>query len=654
MQVLRIALLWILLLLNILNSRSATAADDPIIDMAYSWYDSLMLGHDSNPREALGYGLRIIDIADEIPDTLVHFVRLQMGNILDRQGFTSQALDFYNDAYLGLRERGLEHMTGWLNIDIGNVHFHQQNFKPALEKYKLAARLFADDKYDAGLYTSYNNMGLVFLSQGFYSKARESFRKSQKLAQGSLADIPYLQALSFKYIADLHLALDHQDSAQAFLDSALKVKYTDRDILHRDELLENLANIWLLKGDTAKAIAYLEVAAFESSQNHDVYVEINVNRQLAALYHAQGQTEKAISFLRQAAERCQHGGAIDAGISIQTELIKYFGFGKNVLAQKREYEHLIKLQNLRYEALLQENEQRYAIQELLHEYSQRLQEQAASLSRSDLIRNALFIIGILLIGLIWVLFKSMMKSQKARDELGQSNMALQEAVDSKNKLFSIIAHDLRSPFNVLMGYSDLLKEEYESFEESQRKTIILEMAGVIGNAFRLLENLLEWSRAQTNRIRYQPEAFPLRPLIVDLATFTSETFGKKHISVIVDEVEEIDVLADKNMLSTILRNLLSNAGKFSESGRKIMIRTTLRGERVHISVMDEGIGISPDKIDTLFDPTVNVSSTGTHNEPGTGLGLSLCKEFVEMHGGEITVNSTLGDGTNFSFTIPAK
>ncbi len=160
------------------------------------------------------------------------------------------------------------------------------------------------------------------------------------------------------------------------------------------------------------------------------------------------------------------------------------------------------------------------------------------------------------------------------------------------------------------------------------------------------------SRAQTGRIEYKPEKVQLKQLVDEVASFTSYTFLDKQIQVRTNNVSDCMVMADQNMLKTILRNLLSNAGKFSQPGGQIELSCFQSKDWIQVSVKDQGVGMSPEQAATLFDTALNKSTRGTRNERGTGLGLKLCKEFVDRHDGKIDVSSVQGEGTTFSFTIP--
>ena len=225
---------------------------------------------------------------------------------------------------------------------------------------------------------------------------------------------------------------------------------------------------------------------------------------------------------------------------------------------------------------------------------------------------------------------------------------------AKNKLFSIIAHDLRSPFTAIIGFSNMLVDSYEEFDDEERKKMIVTVHDSANGAYKLLENLLTWARSQSGRIDFIPKDIYLKEVVSETVSALFAPASKKEIK-ISETVSDKDMIsADKNMVSTVIRNLISNAIKFTPKKGTIQISTKKQADSnlIEISVKDSGIGIPKDKINELFRVDKNSSTAGTEGEQGTGLGLILCKEFVEKHGGKIWVESEIGEGSEFKFTLP--
>jgi PAS domain S-box-containing protein len=242
--------------------------------------------------------------------------------------------------------------------------------------------------------------------------------------------------------------------------------------------------------------------------------------------------------------------------------------------------------------------------------------------------------------------------KNAEQALKESEARLAELNATKDRLFSIIGHDLRGPFNSIVGFSDLLLNQIEEkdFEGIERYARIIRDSS--HRAMDLLTNLLEWSRAQSGKIEFNPEYVELVTVIDEIIALLNDSAQQKSITISRNLPHHLPVLADKDMIHTILRNLVSNGIKFSNSGGNIIINAEQVDDQLTVSVADDGVGISEEFLDKLFHIEKSHSTMGTLKEKGTGLGLLLCKDFVEKHGGRIWAESTEGEGSIFYFTIP--
>jgi PAS domain S-box-containing protein len=236
--------------------------------------------------------------------------------------------------------------------------------------------------------------------------------------------------------------------------------------------------------------------------------------------------------------------------------------------------------------------------------------------------------------------------------LKESEEKLKELNSTKDKFFSIIAHDLRNPLGSFKGMTEMLSESYNEFDEEERLSFLQTMKVSADNIFKLLENLLEWSRSQRGTIKLEREDLDLRLLINNNIELSKHSADNKKIILFNNISQSIIVNADANLINTIIRNLISNAIKFTQENGKIVISARSDDAATIVSVRDSGIGMSSDTINKLFKIEQNITTLGTSSEKGTGLGLILSKEFIEKHGGEIWVESEVGKGSTFSFSIP--
>lgn len=237
-------------------------------------------------------------------------------------------------------------------------------------------------------------------------------------------------------------------------------------------------------------------------------------------------------------------------------------------------------------------------------------------------------------------------------EMNQHISELIAANLSKDKLLSIIAHDLKTPFTAIIGYSDLLVQSYADFNTNEIKEFIKSINSISKQQFELLENMLQWSRMQTGRMEFIPILIDLVNITGGILELFRENAAQKNITLSSRHKGNTQIVADKNMLETILRNLVSNAIKFTYSGGSVLISTERFDHYTEIQIQDDGMGMDEDTVLDLFSIDSHHSTKGTADEKGTGLGLVLVKELLDLCGGDIRVTSQLHTGTTFTVTVP--
>ena len=244
------------------------------------------------------------------------------------------------------------------------------------------------------------------------------------------------------------------------------------------------------------------------------------------------------------------------------------------------------------------------------------------------------------------------EQKRYEDQLQKNAEDLQALNKSKDKFFSIIAHDLRSPFTSFLGFTEILDEEADTLPKNELKTIVSFMRNSAINLYQLLENLLEWALLQREITKFEPKSILLLPLVKNCIDLNYDALKQKETDFSIDIPASLEVVGDIHMLQTIIRNLLSNAIKFTRRGGSVQISAQATEEHfVTIAVKDSGIGIPPQMLEKIFQIDTNNKTKGTEGELSTGLGLILCKEFVEKHGGKIWVESEEEQGSTFFFTI---
>jgi signal transduction histidine kinase len=239
------------------------------------------------------------------------------------------------------------------------------------------------------------------------------------------------------------------------------------------------------------------------------------------------------------------------------------------------------------------------------------------------------------------------KLEQYTEELTKSNA-------NKDRFFSIIAHDLKNPFITLLGYTEALIEDYYEMSSEEHLDYLKQIQRTSKNSYQLLENLLQWSRSQSGKLKIEPVYFNLHEVVEEVVSLKMSACDAKSIELINEVGKDLSVFADKDTVKTIMRNLIGNAVKFTNDKGKIEILNEIQNEFAVISVRDNGIGISEDDQINIFNIDKFHSTLGTRNEHGTGLGLVLCQEFVTKNNGKIWVESILNEGSTFYFSLPLK
>lgn len=250
------------------------------------------------------------------------------------------------------------------------------------------------------------------------------------------------------------------------------------------------------------------------------------------------------------------------------------------------------------------------------------------------------------------IFEDITDRKKVQEELKIKNTELEELISTKDKFFSIIAHDLKSPFNGLLGLTEIISDNLIDLSMNELKEISANLQASAQNLYKLLDNLLEWSKIQRGMIEFNPKYFSLENIIKQNIEIQSEVAKQKNISLFTKDIVDKVIFADVSMLNATIRNLISNSIKFTNRGGTVEIGFVDKFNEFELYVKDNGIGISEETLTKLFRIDHKVSRKGTEKEDSTGLGLLLCKEFIDLHNGKIWAESEVGKGSTFFISIP--
>lgn len=587
-----------------------------------------------------------------------------IGNCFNNLRTFDSSLYYYKLSHQNLDStKNLSLMAANLN-NIAIVYEEQGDMKKALNNYLKALLLFKklDQKEHIAITT--NNVGLINLSLKNYNKAIVYFEEAAALNQ---EQENYIELCSnYNSLGITYRKLEMYDTAIVYINKAILIADKSSFQFIQAQSNHNLGAIYIKKKNYSKAINHLNISLAICDELGITSGKIFNIISLGEIYTKQKKFELSEEYLLLGLELCKDAKLISNYENIYEALmINYKEWGKyreayNYYNQYTQIkDSLFNIQRLNE---LNEIQTKYESEQKELE-NQRLKDEN-NLQESIIFRQRIIVIATILIAIFAILLLAMVivirKGRKERIAILQAknklinekSEQLEESNETKNKLFSIIAHDLRSPFTSLLGFSSMLMEEAK--EGNFKNTLYLSknLSLAISNTFELLDNLLNWSRSQQNSIISSSKQLNLLTVIHEIIQPFMVKADEKQIEIDLQISNSIDVHSDKNVLMVILRNLLSNAIKFTYKGGKIIVGCEELPDNFIVTIKDDGKGIDSSIVNKILSDKLGYTTIGTENEKGSGLGLMLVKDFVTRIGGTIWVESIPEKGSTFSFTIP--
>jgi len=539
----------------------------------------------------------------------------------------------------------------------GLNEYNSGNYEQAIDFYYQALE-YADHANDSSVISKANHyLGMLHDELENYDEAIKFYEKSAIISQ-SLSDSALL-AKTHQNLAITYQNKKNFSKALEYNDYAIQSAILRKDSAMIIDITNNLGTIAYDQKKLDESHAYYLKALKLSKERNDLHGVAMAYNNLGLVSLDKEKNSEALSYFIKSLDLANKLKMRDFIIDIYGNLTVYY---EGIKDYKNAYLYYDRYNTL-YDSLLGEKKSKM-IQEVEAKYQlvkkNRELENLRNMNKTqmDTIDAAnsiqIYLVGItmLVVLLMVTLIYILIKEKRLATELKIKTAELHDLNAAKDKFFSIIAHDLKNPFNVLISYTSILKTDIEMFSESELKQIISDLNRASENGYNLLQNLLLWTRSQTNRIRIYKSHFLLKDVFDQVKALVDLGLLSKYQTLTTDIDPKLLVYADKDMISTVLRNLIFNAMKFSPKNSEIFVRSAVIGNSVKIDVIDSGVGIPGDKLDNLFSVDKNFSTTGTDGETGTGLGLVICREFIEKNGGEISVKSKLGSGSVFSFVIP--
>jgi signal transduction histidine kinase len=492
---------------------------------------------------------------------------------------------------------------------------------------------------------SLNYLGEIYIHHGDYDKALKYLEEASVLRL--VIDDQRGYSNTIVNIGVIYFNKKDYETARAYYGKAIRVNNKINYQKGNATILTLIGDIHFAKNDFRKSLSSFKGALRKALISNDKAGVIENSNKLGLVYLKLGKFSDAKNLFESALKLANESGHLDQEMLSYLYLSQYNSELKQFEASLQYLNKYIVLKDSIYS---NENMGRFAdLQTLFETQSQKIENKILKkeVSFEKTTNNYLLIISLVVIILILVLV-SKYKSQN------KTNNLLKELNDSKDKFFSILAHDLKNPFQALMGYTDMLNDDYDEFSNEEIKNSIKSLQKISHNVYDLLEGVLEWSRAQTGRMEFNPTLFKLPEEVNSVIQLYSQNALNKGISLTSDVNESINIFSDRNMIKTIIRNLVANGLKFTNKGGFVKILAEKTKNEIKVIVEDSGIGMSQSVVDNLFKIDIHHTTAGTDGEVGTGVGLMLCYELVKHHNGKIWAESQLGVGSKFIFTLPVE
>lgn len=588
--------------------------------------------------------------------------------LLNNIGFNYWSLGDFNNGILYYKKSLSKYIElndsariGMLCNNIGASYWALGKWNEALKNYQRALKFRRAVNDLKGVSNVLNNIGLVYQDFGAYNKALIYHQEALEIA----VEIKNINATSYSYsnIGKCYKLLNDYKAALKFHRMGYMVYKSNKSNDRNNSYF--LANV----GEIFNELGILDSALFYFNQSYNEAKRINNKHRVAiAEYHlgkahlAKGNIGLAQKYLTNSFNSAVNENYINLLRDTQFALseieqlkgntrkaLSYFKNAtvlKDSLFNKKEISDFTELTI----GLIEEKE---ALEKTL--LKENIEIQKASIHKEKIMRWLLLAVGFLLLIILIYIIRSRESIKKLNADLKKSEQKLRESNATKDKFFSILAHDLRGPINGIIGLSKILLEPNVDKSEKEHYSKIIHDSAE--KTYQLLDKILTWAQSQKGELTFKKEIFNIKSLIEEIIPLYEELLRNKEIKLLLNLNPDTMVCADKNMVNTIVRNLISNAIKFTPKKGYIEINSHImlnkgKQEFVELSVKDSGVGISSEIQSKLFTFTENISTKGTENEEGTGLGLVLCYEFVEKLGGKLWVESELNKGAVFYFTLP--
>lgn len=611
--------------------------------------------------QARQYADEALSLANKLKDLPTKVAAYQnKAMLLTISGDYSAALRYDN---LTLENDILLHDSTNISRDynnIGNDYYDLGEYDDAFFYFSQSHRVAAAIKDTLRILVADHNMGRVFKEMGQYETAIQHLLASKKLSE-QINDVEGI-AYSYDEIGDVQLRRQQYDSAEQSLSLALDVARKGEFKVVQPRIYGKLATVAFRKGGYDRAAAYYDSAYHLNERTNDRHGMAEVDLGRAVIFTSQHRYGDALANLENSLTVAKELNARILEIKCYNQLSQLWEMKSDFKKSLMYYKQYKQLEDSLFSQELQgkllrsqlrfETEARDSQIAML---SQKDAFQSSELRKQEFVRNILVVVMALSVILLVSVYRSGRRRRQIntlllqhQEEMEKRSEELERLNQVKDKFFSIISHDLRSPINALSGLLDLLDKGAVSASELPKH--IKELKARFNHTRTLLNNLLDWTLLQMDKLSVQAAKIDVYNIVEENIQLLGSV-QSKDIRLINEVPRNAIGFADSNTINLVIRNLITNAIKFTNDGGTVRIAAREKDAEWLVSVKDNGVGMKNDVLKMLFDKTAPYTTRGTANEKGTGLGLILCKEFVEKNGGRIWVESEEGKGSTFFFTL---
>ncbi len=586
----------------------------------------------SDPKESLRYAYLAYETALKTNDTkTINEALLNIGNVYAVENAYNSAIEYYKSILRNIEKCNCREIESKAYMQLGQSFINLKQYDSALVFLTVAEKLTKRNHLLPMSYTTFLFISDAELNLTRYDSAYRHIRKTidwftqEKDTMGMV--------VSMMYLANYYDKLGNYKEEEKILQKILPLSRKKGISAFSCRLYSKMAATCLKKNEPSKALAYLKKST-ACLKKHDLPKVRLKNLELYAEYYA------AVHDYNQAINYASEHLAFSDSLQ-KTKLSRI----KELFDIRYDMETKIKSISL----LKRDNH----IRELTYK---------KNLFFKNISRILLIFFAVIFLILFYIylenkrshrkLLETNRKLETVHRELEIKKKQLEDENRIRNKLFMILAHDLINPFNALLGFAELLSEEIQNFERRDIKRHSEFIFQAAKQLHFLLENLLHWARIQTNRIQFQPSYFELNKTIRDVIGIYRHLAEKKQINLMLQYSDDLIVYADETMITVVLHNLIHNAIKYTDKLGVVTVEAIRKDGTVEVSVTDTGVGIAEEDQKKLFNLEYHYTRKGTSGEEGTGLGLIITKEFLSYHSATLTIGSTPGEGSRFSFSLP--